>query len=255
MAGEAVLFEQLAPVAAGHALAAADSGADDEAAEALVRALTAWEATDDRLASLPLLAAAAEAGPADRADRSAAALAGMAAAGAPLAAPFAAYVEGQLARRTGAGGAAAPLRRAAAGFEGMGMRWWAARSLFAAGLYEVPGDRAAEDLLAARQAFREMGAGGWRRRAEARLRAIGRRIPTRSPRPSTPGAGLSAREREVLDQLALGLRNRDIGERLFISERTVARHLVQIYSKLGVSTRTAAVRAGRERGLLSADRP
>ena len=51
--------------------------------------------------------------------------------------------------------------------------------------------------------------------------------------------------------LALGLRNRDIGARLFISERTVARHLVQINAKLGVSNRTAAVRAGRERGLLS----
>ena len=55
----------------------------------------------------------------------------------------------------------------------------------------------------------------------------------------------------MLAQLALGLRNRDIGARLFISERTVARHLVQINAKLGVSNRTAAVRAARERGLLS----
>ena len=71
------------------------------------------------------------------------------------------------------------------------------------------------------------------------------------PCPSTPGAGLSAREIEVLDQLALGLRNRDIGERLFISERTVARHLVQINAKLGVSNRTAAVRAAQEMGLFA----
>jgi DNA-binding NarL/FixJ family response regulator len=96
-----------------------------------------------------------------------------------------------------------------------------------------------------------MGAVGWQRRVEARLRAIGRRIPTRGAEPAAPGAELSAREQEVLDLLALGLRNRDIGERLFISERTVARHLVQIYAKLGVSTRTAAVRVGRERGLLA----
>jgi len=254
MAEEAVLFEQLAPVAAGHALAAVEAGELAEAAGALAGALAAWEATDDRLTSIPLLAAAAEAGPADQAERSAAALAGMAGAGAPLASPFAAYVEGHLAQRAGSTGvAAASLRRAAAGFDATGMRWWAARALFGAGVIDGPTERGAEDLLAARRAFRDMGAGGWRRRAEARLRAIGRRIPTRSPRPSTPGAGLSAREREVLDQLALGLRNRDIGERLFISERTVARHLAQIYAKLGVSTRTAAVHAGRELGLLSAD--
>ncbi len=96
-----------------------------------------------------------------------------------------------------------------------------------------------------------MGADGLaaaRRGAPARHRAA--HPHPRTP-PSTPGAGLSAREHEVLAQLALGLRNRDIGERLFISERTVARHLVQINAKLGVSNRTAAVRAGRERGLLS----
>jgi DNA-binding CsgD family transcriptional regulator len=50
---------------------------------------------------------------------------------------------------------------------------------------------------------------------------------------------------------SLGLRNRDIGERLFISERTVARHLVQINAKLGVTNRTAAVRVAQEMGLLS----
>jgi DNA-binding NarL/FixJ family response regulator len=132
----------------------------------------------------------------------------------------------------------------------MGMRWWGARALFAAGTVDGRTERAAEDLLSARRIFREMGAGGWRRRAEARLRAIGRRIPTRSPLPSTPSAGLSARELEVLEQLSLGLRNRDIGTRLFISERTVARHLVQIYAKLGVSNRTSAVRAAHERGLI-----
>ena len=157
---------------------------------------------------------------------------------------------GAAARRRGDEAAAGRLREAAVAFEGLGLRWWAARALFVAGLADGRTDQAAEDLLAARRAFREMGADGWRRRAEARLRAIGRRIPTRERRPATPSAGLSARELEVLSQLALGLRNRDIGERLFISERTVARHLVQINAKLGVSTRTAAVRAGMQRGLL-----
>ena len=84
---------------------------------------------------------------------------------------------------------------------------------------------------------------------------MGRRIPTRVRRPGAPPrAGLSPRELEVLEHLAEGLRNRDIGERLFISDRTVARHLAQIFAKLGVSTRTAAVREGRARGLLTADR-
>lgn len=257
LAAEAALFEQLAPAAAGHALAAAEAGDHAEAARALGAALDAWGHTDDRLASIPLLAVAAEAGPLDAAERRVADLAGMVEGGSPLAAPFRAYAEGHLAVRTGGPAPAAPLRRAASDFDAMGMRWWATRARYCAGLADGGTDRAAEDLLGARQAFREMDAGGWRRRAEARLRAIGRRIPTRSPRPEAPGGGagatLSAREREVLDQVALGLRNRDIGERLFISERTVARHLAQIYAKLGVSTRTAAVRVAREQGLLSAD--
>ncbi|MGD9696866.1 MAG: LuxR C-terminal-related transcriptional regulator [Thermoleophilia bacterium] len=250
--GDAPLFEQLAPVAVGHALVAAAAGNAVEAARAVADALAAWELTDDRLASVPLLAAAAEVAPLPEARRRTGALADMAVAGAPLAGPFHAYATGQLARRGGTPDPA-PFREAAAHFEAMGMRWWATRALFAAGASGDATDLAADDLLAAREAFRAMGAGGWRRRAEARLRAIGRRIPTRSPRPTTPGAGLSAREREVLQQLALGLKNRDIGERLFISERTVARHLGQIYSKLGVTTRTAAVRAGRATGILSGE--
>jgi DNA-binding CsgD family transcriptional regulator len=192
-----------------------------------------------------MLAAGAETGSAETAGRCVAALAEMAAAGIPMAAAALAYAEG--ARQ---GGDPRRLRDAAAAFEGLGMRWWAARSRFAAGVADGRSDAAADDLLAARAAFRDMGAEGWRRRAEARLRAMGRRIPTRARRPTELGAGLSAREQEVLAQAALGLRNRDIGERLFISERTVARHLVQINAKLGVSTRTAAVRAAREQGLL-----
>jgi DNA-binding CsgD family transcriptional regulator len=250
-ADEARLFEQLAPVAAGHALAAFSTGDDAEAARTLLAALEAWKGTDDRLTSNLLLAAGAEVLPGADADACVAALADAAAAGVPLATAAHGYAEGSRDRRRGAETAAARLREAAVAFEGIGLRWWAARSLFVAGLADGRSDQAAEDLLAARRAFRAMGAEGWRRRAEARLRAIGRRIPTRARQPTTPTAGLSARELEVLSHVALGLRNRDIGARLFISERTVARHLVQINAKLGVSTRTAAVRAGMQRGLLS----
>lgn len=61
---------------------------------------------------------------------------------------------------------------------------------------------------------------------------------------------LSAREQEVLQWLAHGKTDRDIGEILAISPRTVAKHLQRIYDKLGVETRTAAVlRALRARRL------
>jgi DNA-binding CsgD family transcriptional regulator len=243
------LFEQVAPIATGHALAALAGGMRDEAALAVARALEAWARTDDRLTSIPLLAVGAEALDGDEAARCVAALADMDAAGIAIAGPACAYARGVTAH--GGRGAARDLRTAADGYDALGLRWWAARARFAAGLADGRSDAAAEDLLAARRAFRAMGADGWRRRAEARLRAIGRRIPTRSRPPTTPGAGLSARELEVLAELALGLRNRDIGERLFISERTVARHLVQINAKLGVSNRTAAVRVAQEMGLLS----
>ena len=52
---------------------------------------------------------------------------------------------------------------------------------------------------------------------------------------------LTAREEEVLRWLATGKTDRDIGEILGISRRTVHKHLQRIYAKLGVETRTAAV--------------
>ena len=66
----------------------------------------------------------------------------------------------------------------------------------------------------------------------------------RSPRP-----GLSTRELEVLRLVAGGATNNDIATRLHISEATVKSHLVHIYTKLGVSSRTAAVATARDSGL------
>lgn len=59
----------------------------------------------------------------------------------------------------------------------------------------------------------------------------------------TAGASgaLSAREREIAELLARGSTNRQIAERLVISEKTVESHLTRIYTKLGVNTRMAAV--------------
>ncbi|QJS99947.1 response regulator transcription factor [Streptomyces asoensis] len=67
----------------------------------------------------------------------------------------------------------------------------------------------------------------------------------RSPRPT-----LSAREHEILAQLARGLGNREIARALFISEATVKTHLGRIYGKLGVETRSGAVAVAKERRLL-----
>jgi DNA-binding NarL/FixJ family response regulator len=52
--------------------------------------------------------------------------------------------------------------------------------------------------------------------------------------------GLTARELEVLRLVAMGRTNREISSTLVISEHTVARHLQNTFSKLGVSSRTAA---------------
>ena len=73
-------------------------------------------------------------------------------------------------------------------------------------------------------------------------------------RPSVPGDtfGLSKRELEVLALIARGRTNREIGDRLFISQKTVGVHVGNILSKLGVSGRVeaaaVAIRLGLEDG-------
>lgn len=61
---------------------------------------------------------------------------------------------------------------------------------------------------------------------------------------------LTAREIEVLRQVAIGRRNRDIGDDLFITEETVKVHLKHIMEKLGARDRTAAVTIAVRRGIL-----
>lgn len=65
-----------------------------------------------------------------------------------------------------------------------------------------------------------------------------------------PETALSARELEILQALSTGDSNKQIAQRLFISEATVKTHLIHVYQKLGVETRTAAVSAARERKLI-----
>jgi len=61
---------------------------------------------------------------------------------------------------------------------------------------------------------------------------------------------LTAREIEVLRQIAEGNRNRDIGEKLFITEETVKVHIKHIMEKLGASDRTQAVAIAIRRGII-----
>jgi ATP/maltotriose-dependent transcriptional regulator MalT len=67
--------------------------------------------------------------------------------------------------------------------------------------------------------------------------------------PDGPGSLLTARETQVLRLVARGLTNRAIGTQLGVSERTVDRHVSNIFAKLGVASRAAATAAGYERGL------
>jgi ATP/maltotriose-dependent transcriptional regulator MalT len=55
----------------------------------------------------------------------------------------------------------------------------------------------------------------------------------------------------VLQLIAAGSTNREVAERLFISEATVKTHLLHLFAKLGVNDRAAAVGAAFERGLLT----
>jgi DNA-binding NarL/FixJ family response regulator len=62
--------------------------------------------------------------------------------------------------------------------------------------------------------------------------------------------GLTAREIEILQQVAEGNRNRDIAEKLFISEGTVKVHIQHIMAKLGANDRTQAITIAVRRGII-----
>lgn len=113
------------------------------------------------------------------------------------------------------------------------------RTLIALALREL-GDRegAHHELDVARRLFARTGAAGDARRL-AGLVEEERAAP----------AGLTDREREVLRQVAAGRTNRQIAAALVISEHTVARHVRNIFGKIGVSSRTAAAAFAYEHGV------
>jgi LuxR family transcriptional regulator, maltose regulon positive regulatory protein len=131
-------------------------------------------------------------------------------------------------------------------FEAGRVRLDLAASLSALGRH----DQARREIEAAILDFREIGAEGERARAETLLEKA---HPTPAGLPvaavDTPLAGLSRRELEVLGLVALGLTNRDIAQRLVISEHTVNRHVANILRKLGLPTRAAAASLAGRYGL------
>ena len=96
------------------------------------------------------------------------------------------------------------------------------------------------ELDAARWTFEQLGAAP----DLAGSQALSRKPVTR------PAGGLTARELEVLRLVATGKTNRSIATDLFLSEKTVARHVSNIFVKLGVSSRAAATAYAYEHDLV-----
>ena len=90
------------------------------------------------------------------------------------------------------------------------------------------------------------------RRAAERLgaRPLLAQLDLLLPRPARSDVDLTPREREVLQQVALGRSNGEIGSRLFISTKTVSVHVSNILAKLGAAGRTEAAAIARRRGLI-----
>ena len=114
-----------------------------------------------------------------------------------------------------------------------------ARALYGQALVAEGDDEGGRrELLAARTAFQRLGGAPDIATTE---RLLGE--------PDALPGGLTAREVEVLRLVCAGKTNRDIAVELVISEHTVARHMQNMYAKLGVSSRAAATAFAFEHGL------
>jgi DNA-binding CsgD family transcriptional regulator len=91
-------------------------------------------------------------------------------------------------------------------------------------------------LTTALDTFQRLGAQPWAARAGNELRATGL---SRGQAAASGPASLTPQQREIAKLAAAGLTNKQIGERLFLSPRTVATHLYQLFPKLGVTSRAA----------------
>jgi DNA-binding CsgD family transcriptional regulator len=94
--------------------------------------------------------------------------------------------------------------------------------------------RARTELRSALSTFEALGAVGWADRARHELRAAGAAVASAAP---PAAADLTPRERQIAELAASGLSNREIGQRMYLSHRTISTHLYRIFPKLGVTTR------------------
>lgn len=95
---------------------------------------------------------------------------------------------------------------------------------------------AADHLAAALETFERLGAGPWARRAAGELRVTGL---AKSRAREQDHVSLTPQEREIATLAAVGLSNKQIGQRLFLSPRTVGGHPHRIFPKLGITSRAA----------------
>ena len=135
-------------------------------------------------------------------------------------------------------------------------RWHEAEAVLAAGA-EADVPRAKAALAAAHEVAVRLGAVPLRdaiRDVAHRARVdLGGSAAAASARDVTDP--LTDRERDVLERVALGRTNRQVGEELYISEKTVSVHLSRVMAKLGASRRAEAVAIAYDRGLLTAPAP
>ncbi|GGZ03395.1 AAA family ATPase [Streptomyces poonensis] len=109
---------------------------------------------------------------------------------------------------------------------------------------------AAAPLLVAHRTFTALGAALWAAAAARELRTVGHDPHRTTPRPDA-WHHLTAQERRITELAAAGLTNREIGNRLRLSPRTVGAHLYKAFPKLGVTSRAAlshALRGGEDSG-------
>jgi DNA-binding CsgD family transcriptional regulator len=89
-------------------------------------------------------------------------------------------------------------------------------------------------LRAARDTFDALGCAPWSEQARRELRASGERSRRREPEARDQ---LTAQELQIARLAAQGLSNREIGQRLFLSHRTISTHLYRVFPKLGITSR------------------
>jgi DNA-binding CsgD family transcriptional regulator len=167
------------------------------------------------------------------------------------------YRAGVPAGRTGlsaiaAGELAEPYRLGVAGDWAAAARWWDERGCpYEAAVARTAGDdpAAVGDAVAV---LDRLGARPAAAHGRARLRQLGVVAVPRGPRSQTAAnpAGLTRREHEVLELIATGLTNPQIAARLFLSGKTVERHVTAVLRKLDARTRAEAVAAARKVGAL-----